>query len=687
MPLVDPDFELLPVHFAYDPGAQFQWSNLDDNCNVAQQTEQDLSKLLQTYMDVKFLSVPYAGEFEQKLDKKAEKDHAQVSTKDKTCDCSQSGSAAFNFSDSTGNSTRTCSSQSSPEENSVESSKSDADCSQMQTSSAAKSLSKSKKLSSIKKRISKTFKMGFCASGQQEADEINEMKCDSSNGSQHLLKKAKSVEDNKESKTISPGITKVCKSGESSKTEIRPDSQGTNEIITSLEIKLNTENGRPQLAEVLSKQDNQPLTQLKCHDRVLCARLYHKRDENQDRILSRYFAMAEERFQQFKKDDRRENQSSLPTACHLDPHQTSAGFSQPSLYPNGANKPVTMQCINAGCMGMDACAETSYLCRDCFERQKQEEIDMTLKMSSSKQMQATQPHQTKYLSSSPSSSSSTIQLPLIKNPNPVTSQFTGYKHVPSNHQQNFSSVNCYQKPTQLFQPMKSHVITSSSGAAAFNKSFESNFRENCIISPSGTSYVGSSYAGPAGIIPQSNVVKHHGTNLMSGKVICSPIRSGEAPSSAYARSRMKHLQAIDSPLATMYASEEEDNEDEEDGILEDRNRIRKLTSQSKIISHESTGCILGKNNMKLVDPLANKSRLWDNGFRSSSFDDNNCHSHSTTIASNVGPWISKTTACKTEGCPFYGTANSDYFCSRCYKQKFGDYDMSLGIPANKSIVL
>ena len=68
--MVDPDFELLPVHFAYDPGNDFQWGNEDISPNIENllhlpDDKLHLLKILKSYMDIRFLGVPYSGDLEE----------------------------------------------------------------------------------------------------------------------------------------------------------------------------------------------------------------------------------------------------------------------------------------------------------------------------------------------------------------------------------------------------------------------------------------------------------------------------------------------------------------------------------------------------------------------------------------------------------------------------------------------
>ncbi|KAK6188935.1 hypothetical protein SNE40_005009 [Patella caerulea] len=57
IPLVDPEFQLLPVHFYFDPGAKYDW-NKSSNKTTSDTSNEDKLNLLQKFMDVEKLPIP-----------------------------------------------------------------------------------------------------------------------------------------------------------------------------------------------------------------------------------------------------------------------------------------------------------------------------------------------------------------------------------------------------------------------------------------------------------------------------------------------------------------------------------------------------------------------------------------------------------------------------------------------------
>lgn len=68
MPLVDPSFSLLPLHFVVDPGHEFNWEEADDKKMAALELSlRDKVCLLQQYLDVRLIPVPDDSETESLL--------------------------------------------------------------------------------------------------------------------------------------------------------------------------------------------------------------------------------------------------------------------------------------------------------------------------------------------------------------------------------------------------------------------------------------------------------------------------------------------------------------------------------------------------------------------------------------------------------------------------------------------
>ncbi|XP_041364189.1 OTU domain-containing protein 7B-like isoform X2 [Gigantopelta aegis] len=58
IPLVDPEFRLLPLHFHVDPGDRYDWTKLANNKDLRELSTEDKLNLLQQYLDVEKLTIP-----------------------------------------------------------------------------------------------------------------------------------------------------------------------------------------------------------------------------------------------------------------------------------------------------------------------------------------------------------------------------------------------------------------------------------------------------------------------------------------------------------------------------------------------------------------------------------------------------------------------------------------------------
>ena len=86
-------------------------------------------------------------------------------------------------------------------------------------------------------------------------------------------------------------------------------------------------------------------------DQILCAKLLHRRQAFQEEMVKNYLKSAEEKYELERKKILTQK---LESGCPEESEVT---------------------CVNTGCSGM-ARASTSYLCLVCYERQKQEELDI-----------------------------------------------------------------------------------------------------------------------------------------------------------------------------------------------------------------------------------------------------------------------------------------------------------------------
>lgn len=109
--------------------------------------------------------------------------------------------------------------------------------------------------------------------------------------------------------------------------------------------------------------------------RILCARLLHRRQPYQEDMVRNYLSNAAERF----KTECNKQQQTTTADSTLPPPVTmngAEGYDNPGVSNTaaggGGNE---MKCVNVECSGIGVDASTSYLCAACYKIQKQEEID------------------------------------------------------------------------------------------------------------------------------------------------------------------------------------------------------------------------------------------------------------------------------------------------------------------------
>lgn len=74
VPLVGPNYDLLPLHFSIDPGEDFVWSNLDGDSSVAENLTLTMDKkleLLKKYLNVDLIKIPTASKKDASEDSKS----------------------------------------------------------------------------------------------------------------------------------------------------------------------------------------------------------------------------------------------------------------------------------------------------------------------------------------------------------------------------------------------------------------------------------------------------------------------------------------------------------------------------------------------------------------------------------------------------------------------------------------
>ena len=74
VPLVGPNYELLPLQFSVDPGEDFVWSSLDDDSTIAENLALSMDKklaLLKKYLNMDLIKIPTASKKDSSEDNKA----------------------------------------------------------------------------------------------------------------------------------------------------------------------------------------------------------------------------------------------------------------------------------------------------------------------------------------------------------------------------------------------------------------------------------------------------------------------------------------------------------------------------------------------------------------------------------------------------------------------------------------
>ncbi len=104
-------------------------------------------------------------------------------------------------------------------------------------------------------------------------------------------------------------------------------------------------------------------TQSFTRQRILCAQLKAKRHDYQEEMIKNYLECAQDRF---LDGERTKDVRDVDRASLIKPKETVAII---DTYKTG--------CINTGCQNFGTAA-TSYMCPECFEKQKQQELDNIL---------------------------------------------------------------------------------------------------------------------------------------------------------------------------------------------------------------------------------------------------------------------------------------------------------------------
>jgi OTU domain-containing protein 7 len=332
IPLVDPDFNLLPIRFAVDPG--LDWNGVD--CVPAE----DPLTLLRRYLDVDMVKVPGT----QSVD-------ANTSLVNKSCD-----SKTLPLDSKRLGNLRTS----------------------LMTIPKAGSWSE------------------LARTGSIESEESNGTSLVGGRTSQRDKRRKGSMREHKFNAVLTDDGTAGCKSVTPSRTKLPLPVQSVARSFGSLgrsfkKLKKNLSmigrrvnskrNDRKDLSVMsttvtpddASGSVSGPLSVDRSH--IVCARLLHRRQPYQEEMVHNYLVSAAERFERECKHCVTDTTVEL-IGSKLAP--TDNSFLNGSNSVTGNTK---MSCINIGCSGTGD-ATTSYLCAQCFECQQRDEISAASSLQS-----------------------------------------------------------------------------------------------------------------------------------------------------------------------------------------------------------------------------------------------------------------------------------------------------------------
>lgn len=291
IPVVDPDFNLLPIHFAVDPGEGYSWDK--DGC-AELLSESSRLDLLRRYLNLESLSV-----------RGADSDEAR----------NQLGRAkAGSCSDLV-------------QSPSIE-------CEDMSQVSLTVPKAIERRPGSVRGK-----RAGGATTGGGGAEE------ESGGGAERARVLPRSMQNMVRSfgslgRSFRNRIKNMAKTGK------QTDGQTTTKAKTGEVGRKGT--GRKTGTTSTSAVD---------HDRILCARLQHRRQAFQEDMVRNYLQTALEKFE-------RERKAFCSSMEHGADSSSSSGWVERAV------------CVNSNCQGV-ASASTSYLCQSCFERQRQDEMGVT----------------------------------------------------------------------------------------------------------------------------------------------------------------------------------------------------------------------------------------------------------------------------------------------------------------------
>lgn len=278
IPVVDPDFNLLPIHFAVDPGEGYSWEK--DGC-AELLSESSRLDLLRRYLNLESLSVRSPDSEEAK---KSQLGRAKAGS---CSDLVQSPSI---------------------------------ECEDMSQVSLTVPKAVEQRPGSIR---------GKRATGGEEEPAGERGARGLPRSMQNMVRSFGSL-----GRSFRNRIKNMAKTGK--------QSEGQTTTATKGKTDAGRKTGRKTTAAVE-------------HDRVLCARLQHRRQAFQEDMVRNYLQTALEKFERERK--------AMEHGC-------SSGWVDGVL------------CVNANCQGV-ASASTSYLCQSCFERQRQDELGAASKSTPS----------------------------------------------------------------------------------------------------------------------------------------------------------------------------------------------------------------------------------------------------------------------------------------------------------------
>lgn len=373
----------------------------------------------------------------------------------------------------------------------------------------------------------------------------------------------------------------------------------------------NVTNGTNGKAGKKGTLPSRPSTQSFTRQRVLCAQLKAKRHDYQEEMIKNYLECAHDRFMDTEK---------AKELRELEQQQLDL------LKLNAATPERETNCINAGCTNYGTSA-TSYMCKECFEKQKERELNSNIVSDVARYGTGN----SKFYTQSDSQSHKTI------------------KRIPSVRRLNELDQTLYLSNSTFYNDRKataSPVTTVATATTTTSSSASARSTSTSPNSPSNGSSFGHGYS-PTETASQSRTViipitvegRHEpsdiadGARFTSGKVLPAGGAAIFSPGNTITHHTRQtvHLPPIQHNILGIAAAAADDDP------------LSKRITYSDIVS----GTLKQDNGLPTY-----KSAMRDTD-----------EPYSSRIAT---PFLqSQGQPCRTRDCKFYGSVSTNYYCSKC----------------------